>query len=51
MILKGIEKGDLVRHATWGDGEVVRMIGDTACAFFPGHGEKLLKARFLAKLS
>lgn len=47
----GIEKGDLVRHATWGDGEVVRMIGDTACAFFPGHGEKLLKARFLAKLA
>ncbi|MCE9575870.1 MAG: ATP-dependent DNA helicase [Deltaproteobacteria bacterium] len=44
-------KGDLVRHATWGDGEVVRIVGDSALAFFPGHGEKLLKTSFLAKLS
>lgn len=43
-------KGDLVRHATWGDGEVVRVVGDSALAFFPGHGEKLLKASFLEKL-
>jgi ATP-dependent DNA helicase RecQ len=43
-------KGDLVRHAAWGDGEVVRVVGDSALAFFPGHGEKLLKASFLEKL-
>ncbi|HUQ04863.1 MAG TPA: ATP-dependent DNA helicase RecQ [Kofleriaceae bacterium] len=43
-------KGDLVRHATWGNGEVVRVVGDSALAFFPGHGEKLLKASFLEKI-
>ncbi len=43
-------KGDLVRHATWGDGEVVRVVGDTAYTFFPVHGEKLLKASFLEKI-
>lgn len=43
-------KGDLVRHAMWGDGEVVRVIGDSAYTFFPVHGEKLLKASFLAKV-
>jgi ATP-dependent DNA helicase RecQ len=47
----GLGKGDLVRHATWGDGEVVRVVGDAAYTFFPGHGEKLLKASFLEKLS
>jgi hypothetical protein len=47
----GLDKGDLVRHAVWGDGEVVRIVGDSALAFFPGHGEKLLKASFLEKLS
>jgi ATP-dependent DNA helicase RecQ len=47
----GLLKGDLVRHATWGDGEVVRVVGDSALAFFPGHGEKLLKASFLEKLA
>ena len=46
----GLDKGDLVRHATWGDGEVVRIVGDSALAFFPGHGEKLLKASFLEKV-
>jgi ATP-dependent DNA helicase RecQ len=46
----GLDKGDLVRHATWGDGEVVRIVGDSALTFFPGHGEKLLKASFLEKL-
>jgi ATP-dependent DNA helicase RecQ len=43
-------KGDLVRHATWGDGEVVRVVGDSAYTFFPVHGEKLLKASFLEKI-
>lgn len=43
-------KGDLVRHAMWGDGEVVRVIGDSAYTFFPVHGEKLLKASFLEKI-
>jgi ATP-dependent DNA helicase RecQ len=43
-------KGDLVRHAMWGDGEVVRLVGDSALTFFPGHGEKLLKTSFLEKI-
>ena len=43
-------KGDVVRHQTWGEGEVVRILGDTVGAFFPGHGEKLLKASFLEKI-
>ncbi|MBA2542047.1 MAG: RecQ family ATP-dependent DNA helicase [Deltaproteobacteria bacterium] len=45
-----LEKGDLVRHATWGDGEVVRVVGDSVYTFFPTHGEKLLKTSFLEKL-
>ena len=47
----GLDKGDLVRHATWGEGEVVRLDGDNACAFFPGFGEKRLKASFLEKIT
>jgi len=46
----GFDKGDLVRHKKWGDGEVVRIAGDTVGAFFPGFGEKLLKASFLEKI-
>ena len=46
----GFDKGDVVRHKTWGEGEVVRIKGDTIGAFFPGIGEKLLKARFLEKV-
>ena len=46
----GLGKGDLVRHKQWGDGEVVRIAGDTVGAFFPGFGEKLLKASFLQKI-
>ncbi|MEO6773958.1 MAG: ATP-dependent DNA helicase RecQ [Kofleriaceae bacterium] len=45
-----LEKGDLVRHARWGDGEVVRVVGDSISTFFPVHGEKLLKASFLEKI-
>jgi ATP-dependent DNA helicase RecQ len=45
-----LEKGDLVRHATWGEGEVVRVVGDSIYTFFPVHGEKLLKASFLEKI-
>ncbi|MDB4964162.1 MAG: ATP-dependent helicase, RecQ family [Myxococcales bacterium] len=45
-----LEKGDIVRHATWGDGEVVRVIGDSVYTFFPVHGEKLLKTSFLEKI-
>jgi ATP-dependent DNA helicase RecQ len=46
-----VGKGDLVRHATWGDGEVVRIVGDSALTFFPSHGEKLLKLSFLERVS
>jgi ATP-dependent DNA helicase RecQ len=45
-----LEKGDLVRHARWGEGEVVRVVGDSISTFFPVHGEKLLKASFLEKI-
>jgi ATP-dependent DNA helicase RecQ len=44
------DKGDVVKHQTWGEGEVVRILGDTVGAFFPGFGEKLLKASFLEKI-
>jgi ATP-dependent DNA helicase RecQ len=43
------DRGDVVVHKTWGQGEVTRIAGDTIGAFFPGVGEKLLKARFLSK--
>jgi hypothetical protein len=45
-----LEKGDIVRHAMWGEGEVVRVVGDSIYTFFPVHGEKLLKASFLEKI-
>ena len=45
-----LEKGDLVRHATYGEGEVVRVVGDSVYTFFPVHGEKLLKTSFLEKI-
>jgi hypothetical protein len=45
-----LEKGDSVRHATWGEGEVVRVVGDSIYTFFPVHDEKLLKAHFLEKI-
>ncbi len=45
-----LEKGDLVRHTTWGEGEVVRVVGDSVYTFFPVHGEKLLKSSFLEKI-
>ena len=44
------EKGDVVRDATWGEGEVVRVVGDSIYTFFPLHDEKLLKAPFLEKI-
>jgi len=46
-----LEKGDIVRHARWGEGEVVRVVGDSIYTFFPVHGEKLLKASFLEKIA
>ncbi len=45
-----LEKGDIVRHAVYGEGEVVRVTGDSIHTFFPVHGEKLLKASFLEKI-
>ncbi len=47
----GLIRGDRVRHKKWGEGEIVRIVGDTVRAFFPGFGEKLLKSRFLDKIS
>ncbi len=41
--------GDVVKHPVWGEGEVTNVTGDVINAFFPGHGEKLLKAKFLEK--
>ena len=46
----GFTTGDVVRHPLWGEGEVMTVAGDTIGAFFPGHGEKLLKAKFLEKV-
>ena len=46
----GFSQGDVVRHPVWGEGEVMSVLGDTIGAFFPGHGEKLLKAQFLEKV-
>src|SRR5262249_25532393 len=43
--------GDLVRHPVWGEGEVTNVAGDTVGAYFPGHGDKLLKAKFLEKVN
>jgi hypothetical protein len=37
-------------HPIWGEGEVTNVSGDTINAFFPGFGEKLLKAKFLEKI-
>ena len=45
-----LDKGDLVRHATYGEGEVIRVVGDSVYTFFPVHGEKLLKSSFLEKI-
>ena len=45
-----LDKGDLVRHALYGDGEVIRVAGDSVYTFFPVHGEKLLKTSFLEKI-
>jgi ATP-dependent DNA helicase RecQ len=47
----GFAMGDVVRHPVWGEGEVMSVAGDTVGAFFPGHGEKLLKAQFLEKVN
>jgi ATP-dependent DNA helicase RecQ len=46
-----LRTGDVVRHPVWGEGEVTNVAGDTIGAFFPGHGEKLLKAKFLEKVN
>ena len=31
-----LEKGDIVRHAMWGEGEVVRVVGDSDLHVLPG---------------
>lgn len=40
-------RGDLVSHATWGEGEVKQVWGDKLRVHFPGLGEKVLKAEFV----
>ena len=42
-------KGDVVGHPSWGEGEVTEIRGDIVTAYFPSHGEKVLKAAFLCK--
>jgi ATP-dependent DNA helicase RecQ len=42
--------GQVVMHPVWGEGEVTNVSGDVINAFFPGFGEKLLKAKFLEKV-
>ncbi|MCC6995403.1 MAG: RecQ family ATP-dependent DNA helicase [Deltaproteobacteria bacterium] len=42
-------KGDVVGHPSWGEGEVTEIRGDIVTAYFPSHGEKVLKAAFLSK--
>lgn len=46
----GMDRGDRVRHATWGDGQIVRIVGKNVVAVFPVQGEKLLNTSFLAKI-
>jgi ATP-dependent DNA helicase RecQ len=46
----GFVIGDVVSHPAWGEGEVTHVAGDTIAAYFPGHGDKLLKAKFLEKV-
>jgi len=46
----GLDTGDVVRHKTWGEGEIVRVEGETVGAFFPAFGEKRLKASYLEKV-
>lgn len=40
-------RGDLVRHAAWGEGEVKQVWGDKLRVHFPGLGEKVIKAEFV----
>ncbi len=47
----GFTSGDLIAHTSFGEGEVVRISGDTIECFFPAVGEKLLKARFIKKIA
>ena len=40
-------RGDVVRHAAWGEGEVKQVWGDKLRVHFPGLGEKVIKAEFV----
>lgn len=46
----GFLEGDRVTHAKFGEGEVIRTEHETVFVYFPGHGEKRLKAGFLSRL-
>jgi hypothetical protein len=39
-----------VQHAAFGEGEVIRTEHETVFVYFPGHGEKRLKANFLTRM-
>jgi ATP-dependent DNA helicase RecQ len=42
--------GDVVRHPVFGEGEVTRVERGAVHAYFPGVGEKALRASFLARV-
>ena len=46
----GFLTGDQVQHAAFGEGEVIRTEHETVFVYFPGHGEKRLKANFLTRM-
>ncbi len=46
----GFIAGDRVQHPSFGEGEVLKTRHDSVYVYFPGHGEKLMKARFLTRI-
>ena len=47
----GFLVGDQVQHAAFGEGEVIRTEHETDFVYFPGHGEKRLKASYLTRMA
>jgi ATP-dependent DNA helicase RecQ len=40
-------QGSFVIHRAWGVGEILKKIGPNLCVYFPGIGEKVLRAEFI----